>query len=174
MRPIGSVDSIIIEHLVEHISTHCGLACRGSDALEEPGYAYNEKRCQYDSKLILKHLIGDCPHDTLRLIGVTHVDLYVPILKYVYGLAQIEGSCAVISIHRLRPKFYQQPSNQGVLLSRVKKTALHEMGHTFGLTHCRDRGCVMHSSTRIEDTDYKQSTYCPSCLDLFHWYLERL
>ena len=167
------MDNVILEDLAGHIQDHCGLECRISRALENPGYAYDEKRSQYDSKRILKHLIETFPPDTLRLIGVTDVDLFVPILKYVYGLAQIEGECALISIYRLRPQFYEQPFNQGILLSRVEKTALHELGHTFGLTHCRDRRCVMHSSTRIKDTDFKHPNFCQTCLELLHWHLKR-
>ena len=67
--------------------------------METPHYAYNEKRSQYHSKAILKRLLLDQRQDSIRLIGVTNVDLYVPILKYVYGLAQIDGYCAVISLH---------------------------------------------------------------------------
>ena len=141
--------------------------------MEKPRYAYNNTRCQYNSKLILKRLLEQSSHDTLRLVGVTPVDLYVPILKFVFGLAQIEGKCAIISLHRLYPQFYGQPSNPDLLSARVEKTALHELGHTFGLTHCQDRQCVMYSSTRIEDTDFKQSEFCPTCFELFQWLLEK-
>ncbi|MDM8522387.1 archaemetzincin family Zn-dependent metalloprotease [Desulfococcaceae bacterium HSG8] len=172
--PVGPVNQEILAHLARHIRTRCGLECRISPEMENPRYAYNETRHQYDSKVILKHLIRCCPHDTLRFIGVTPVDLYVPILKYVFGLAQIEGQCALISLHRLHPRFYDQPPDHDLLVERVKKTAVHELGHTFGLTHCRDRRCIMYSSTRIEDTDHKQSLFCPTCFELFKWHLEHL
>lgn len=170
---VGPVDEGILEHIAECISTRCGLTCRISSRMENPKYAYNDTRRQYNSKQILKHLLQQCTRDTLRLIGVTHVDLYVPILKYVFGLAQIEGQCSIISLHRLLPQFYDQPSNPDLLLARVEKTALHELGHTFGITHCRDRRCIMYSSTRIEDTDLKQPDFCPTCFELFQWYLKK-
>jgi archaemetzincin len=171
--PIGDVDDVILEHLADSIASRCDLCCKVSPGMENPAYAYNDRRCQYDSKEILKHLIQCRPTDTLRFIGVTHVDLYVPILKYVFGLAQIDGTCAVISLHRLHPQFYDQPYDINLLLARTEKTALHELGHTVGLVHCRDRGCIMYSSTRIEDTDYKQAFFCPTCLELFRWHLEK-
>jgi archaemetzincin len=139
--------------------------------MEPPHYAYNEKRSQYHSKAILKRLLLDQRQDSIRLIGVTNVDLYVPILKYVYGLALIDGHCAVISLHRLRPEFYNKPPNPDLLMERVEKTVLHELGHSMGLTHCIDRRCIMYSSTRIGDTDHKSSRFCPTCSDLFRWYL---
>jgi len=170
---VGSVDEGILEHIAKCISIRCGLSCRISLRTENPRYAYNDTRCQYNSKLILKRLLQQSPLDTFRLIGVTTVDLYVPILKFVFGLAQIEGKCSIISLHRLCPRFYDQPSNPDLLLTRVEKTALHELGHTLGITHCRNRHCVMYSSTRIEDTDFKDSEFCPTCLDLFHWFLKK-
>jgi archaemetzincin len=170
--PIGSVDQGILKHLRMCISNNCDFVCRVSPALEHPDYAYDTGRRQYDSKSILKRLLECCPHDTLRFMGVTAVDLYIPILKYVYGLAQLEGRCSLISIHRLRPEFYEHPPNPDLLLSRVEKTALHELGHTFGLTHCRVRQCVMHSSTRIEDTDFKKPQFCPTCFELMRWYMK--
>lgn len=171
--PLGPVDEEILHYIAKCISTRCGLTCRISSSLENPQYAYNDIRFQYDSKLILKHLLQHIHHKTLRLIGVTSVDLYVPILQFVFGLAQIKGPCLIISLHRLNPKFYDQPANSAILMTRVEKTVLHELGHTFGLTHCRNRRCVMYSSTRIEDTDLKQPDFCPTCFELFQWYLKQ-
>ena len=171
--PVGPIDKWILEHIAESISTRFGLSCKVSSRIENPKYAYDDTRCQYNSKQILKHLLQQCTRDTLRIIGVTPVDLYVPILKFVFGLAQIEGQCSIISLYRLYPQFYDQPSNSDLLLSRVEKTALHELGHTFGMTHCRDRRCIMYSSTRIEDTDLKLPDFCSTCFDLFQWLLNK-
>lgn len=170
---VGSVDQSLLKHLAGCIAARCGLTCKISASMESPEYAYNETRGQYNSKLILKHLLQQCPSDTLRLIGVTPVDLYVPILKFVYGLAQIEGQCSIISLHRLYPKLYGQLPNPDLVLGRLAKTTLHELGHTFGITHCRDRRCVMYSSTRIEHTDFKQPDFCLTCFELFRWYLAK-
>ena len=139
-----------------------------------PDDAFNETRCQYNSKEILKRLLQCCPPDTLRFLAVTKVDLYVPILKYVYGLAQIDGRCALVSLHRLCPRFYNQLPDPALLLERTEKTVLHELGHTFGLIHCRDRRCVMYSSTRIEDTDLKEIDFCSTCFELIRWRIEKI
>ena len=171
--PLGSVDEEILQHIAKCISIRCGLTWRISKRMENPHYAFNDSRCQYNSKLILQRLLQQNLRGTLRLIGVTSVDLYVPILKFVFGLAQIEGKCSIISLHRLYPRFYNQPANPDLLLARVEKTVLHELGHTFGLTHCLDRRCVMYSSVRIEDTDAKQSDFCFTCFELFQWYLKK-
>ena len=171
--PIGSVDPGILEHIAKSILIRCGLTCKIAKRMEYPQYAYNTTRCQYNSKLILKHLLEHSLQDSFRVMGVTPLDLYVPILKFVFGLAQIQGKCSIISLHRLHPEFYDQPPDSDLLLARVEKTALHELGHTLGMTHCRDRRCVMYSSTRIEDTDVKPPDFCSTCFELFQWYLKR-
>jgi archaemetzincin len=171
--PIGPVEEIVLSRIRDCIEKHCGLRCRIVAGMEHPEYAFDEKRLQYNAKHILKNLIRCCPEGAMRFMGVTGVDLFVPILKYVFGLAEMEGTCSVISTHRLRQECYEQPPDRDLLLLRVEKTAMHELGHCFGLTHCRDRRCVMFSSTRIEDTDMKKAYFCPTCSELFRWYMDR-
>ncbi len=52
---------------------------------------------------------------------------------------------------------------------RIGKEAIHELGHTFGLTHCRDPLCVMNSSCLIGETDCKGTELCPTCQELYRW-----
>ena len=159
----------MLDRIARHTEARCGIVCKVSRRMDHPDYAYDERRCQYNSTSILKNLITCCPNDVLGFMGVTHVDLFVPILKYVFGLAEMEGRCSVISLYRLRPEFYERPPDRNLLEERAKKTALHELGHCLGLTHCRDRRCVMYSSVKIEDTDMKRTDFCPTCSELFRW-----
>ena len=169
---LGPLDRMIIEHVAGAISSRCGLRYKISSRMDSLKYAFDEKRGQYNSKLILKRLT-ELPLNSLKFLAITEVDLFVPILKYVFGLAQVGGQCAIISTYRLRPPFYDHEPNQDLLMDRIGKTALHELGHSLGLlTHCRDRHCVMHSSTSIGDTDFKRSDFCPTCFELFRWQLE--
>jgi archaemetzincin len=170
LSPIGFVEGDVLGRIAASIQAQCGVASTMSPAMASPTYAYDRGRGQYNSKLILKHLIQCCPDEGLMFMGITHVDLFVPILKYVFGLAEINGRCAVISTHRLRPEYYGESPDSELLLARIVKTALHELGHCIGLTHCRDRRCVMYSSTHIEHTDFKNAAFCPTCLELFKWY----
>jgi len=170
--PIGAVDQGMLERIAKHIEIRCNVMCRVSPKMDRPGYAYEERRCQYNSATILKRLIRCCPEEVLGFMGVTCEDLFVPILKYVFGLAEMEGRCSIISMYRLRPEFYDRPQDQELLEERLIKTALHELGHCLGLTHCRNRRCVMYSSVRIEDTDMKRMDFCPACSELFTWRME--
>ena len=53
------------------------------------------------------------------------------------------------------------PAPEGTFCyQRVIKEAVHELGHTFDLRHCRDPQCLMHYCRAIEDVDRKSSDLC--------------
>ncbi|MBW2652768.1 MAG: hypothetical protein JRC57_06760, partial [Deltaproteobacteria bacterium] len=54
------------------------------------------------------------------------------------------------------------PDNE-LFISRVEKEVIHELTHTFGLTHCGDVNCVMRASHTIGDTDIKSDQLCKFC-----------
>jgi archaemetzincin len=89
--------------------------------------------------------------------------LYIPILTFVFGEAQIGGPCGVVSIHRLRQEFYGLPPDLDLLRQRLAKEAVHEIGHTLDLTHCEDYQCAMAPSHAVEWIDLKESALCESC-----------
>jgi archaemetzincin len=126
-------------------------------------FAYDAARRQYGSIPVLGALVQRCPEDALKLLAVTERDLFIPVLTFVYGHAQLGGRVAVISLARLRQEFYGLPPNQPVFLQRVLKEALHETGHTFGLVHCADRECAMSLATNIRQIDLKRAAFCASC-----------
>jgi len=124
---------------------------------------YSPDRGQYHSTLILAQLIKHLPEENAKIIGITSHDLYIPILTFVFGESQLEGSAAVISTYRLHNEFYGLPANRELLITRTGKEALHELGHSYGLTHCADYRCVMNSSTYVEDIDLKEGRFCDDC-----------
>jgi archaemetzincin len=94
---------------------------------------------------------------------VVDEDLFIPILTYVFGEAQLNGRVAVISSHRLLNERYGLPADPGLAFDRLLKEAVHELGHVFGLLHCQDRECAMHISTYVEDIDLKSAALCTPC-----------
>lgn len=104
--------------------------------------------------------------DDVRLLGVTMVDLYIPILTFVFGEAQLQGKCALVSAHRLHQEFYGLPADPELLHSRLLKEAVHELGHTLALSHCDDYACVMSASHGVEWIDLKTAHLCSACRSL--------
>lgn len=123
-------------------------------------------RNQYNSTWILAQILKIAPEESCKVLGVTSVDLYVPVLTYVFGEAQLRGTAAVVSTCRLRDELYGLPKNPERLRERLEKEAAHELGHTFGIIHCREPGCVMYSTTYAEEIDFKSKNFCRFCLSV--------
>lgn len=128
-----------------------------------PEGAFDAKRKQYQSVEIMKMLAQMVPPDHCRLLGVTEVDLAIPMLSFLFGQAQVNGSVALVSLCRLRQEFYGLPQDEEALRTRVAKEVLHELGHTFGLVHCNDPKCAMSLGTHIQRVDEKEEKYCERC-----------
>jgi archaemetzincin len=124
--------------------------------------AFDAHRGQHYSTEILRGLVPLARPD-VRLLGVTALDLFVPVLTFVFGEAQLEGNSAVVSLHRLREPFYGLPDRPELTRERLFKEAVHELGHTFGLRHCIDWNCAMASSHGVELLDVKGAEFCASC-----------
>jgi archaemetzincin len=133
--------------------------------LDLPGldFAYDAARGQYGSIPALQWLVGQCPADAAKLLAVTERDLFIPVLTFVYGHAQLGGRVALVSLARLRQEFYGLPANRPALLERAVKEALHEGGHLFGLAHCEERECVMSLATNVRQIDLKGMAFCARC-----------
>ena len=124
---------------------------------------YSPERGQYNATLILAHLLRHLPEADAKIVGLTNVDLFIPVLTFVFGQAQLDGPGAVVSTYRLRNEYYGLPSSPALLYDRTVKEIVHELGHTFGLVHCRDYSCVMHASTYVEEVDLKEARFCADC-----------
>jgi archaemetzincin len=129
----------------------------------DPSFAYHPERKQYHSSELLQGVTSLVQPDTWRVLGVTQLDLYVPILTFVFGEAEMGGQAAVVSYHRLRQEFYGLPEDRDLLAERLLTESIHEIGHTLELTHCDDHRCVMSSSHAVEWIDIKQHTFCQQC-----------
>ena len=128
-----------------------------------PLESFEARRNQYYSTRILKEMLGNVPRDAFKLLGVTDKELCIPILTYVFGEAQVGGTAAVVSLARLRQEHYGLTPDPPLLLERLRKECLHELGHTFGLVHCPSRDCVMYLSNTVVDVDTRGRDFCRGC-----------
>jgi archaemetzincin len=163
LLPIGNVDGELLKDLRPALSEILAVPCQILSVRLDPEFAFHGERQQYHSSEILCEMQSLVPDYSWRTLGVAAVDLYIPILTYVFGEAQIGGPCAVLSTHRLRQEFYGLPTDHGLLLERAIKEAVHEVGHTLNLTHCDEYRCAMASSHAVEWIDLKENFLCPNC-----------
>lgn len=126
--------------------------------------AYSKDRSQYYSTKLIASAIELTKEIEGKIILLVEFDLYVPVFTYVYGEAQLNGKHSIVSLCRLHEEFYTGVTDDTSLMSRAIKEILHELGHNFGLHHCKDWGCVMHMAGIIEEVDIKGSTFCSECI----------
>ena len=152
----------LLETLAASLARGFHTACQIAAEPLDISRVFDMKRQQYYSTAILQHL-QQAAHSGERVLGVAAGDLYVPILTFVFGEAQLDGNCAAVSFARLREEFYGLPAQTSLLQERLFKESVHELGHTFGLRHCTDWSCVMASSYGVEVLDVKGAEFCAEC-----------
>jgi archaemetzincin len=163
LLPIGELDAGLLETLAGALGNSIGVPCRILEPALNPEFAFHPERGQYHSSELLAAMQPYAANRAWRVLGVTSADLYIPILTFVFGEAQMGGPCAVVSFHRLQQQFYGLPDDPGLLIERLVKEAVHEVGHTFDLTHCDDYSCAMAPSHAVEWIDLKEPALCSSC-----------
>ncbi len=125
--------------------------------------AFDRSRNQTNSTALLAQVLSGAPDNSTKRIAVVDVDLFIPVLTFVFGEAQLAGIAAIVSTHRLDDRFYGLPRDAALMIRRLEKEIIHELGHNFGLYHCHQFECVMRSSTYVEEIDMKRVLPCPSC-----------
>jgi archaemetzincin len=165
LLPVGNVDAQLLEWLGHALYDKFRMQAEILLPALDPAFALHAERQQYHSSEILASMQRYVSEKTWRILGVTQLDLYIPILTFVFGEAQLGGKGAVVSYHRLRQEFYGLPRDTNVLAHRLLVEAVHELGHTLDLTHCHDYQCAMAPSHAVEWIDIKDSGFCEDCLE---------
>jgi archaemetzincin len=158
---LGDADPHIVEALRSPVHQAFKVPVELTGASIDVKRSFDETRGQYNSTSILHQLRNEQPEP--KLLAVIAGDLFIPVLTYVFGEAELGGNVAIVSYHRLKNERYGLPPDHTLLIERVCKEAIHELGHAYGLKHCLSLECVMHTSTYVEDIDRKGASFCVDC-----------
>ena len=115
--------------------------------------AYDRSRMQYNASILLNSITNTSARATtdssVYLLWIVSEDIFVRGMNFVFGIAK-PGKGAVLSTYRLDS------------LNLIKKEAIHEMGHVFGLQHCSNK-CVMQFSNSVNEAKKKPAELCDKC-----------
>jgi archaemetzincin len=156
----GEVERDLVEHVRRHLADAFERPVVPWEHPERPRHAFDARRRQHGSSAILRWLVETGPRDG-KILGVTDRDLFIPILTYVFGEAQLGGTAAVVSTARLLEDV--ELFGRRLLVERLAKEAVHEVGHAFGLVHCETAACVMSRSPAVREVDDKSTDLCGEC-----------
>jgi len=161
--PEGKTTEPVMEQIVQALEEVFAAQVTLGPRLALPAETFDAQRGQNNAPLVLRALLDAAPAGPPKLLAVTGADLFIPMLSFVYGQAQLGGRGAIVSVARLRQEFYGLPANAALLAARARKEAVHESGHLFGLLHCEVPECAMRLSTNIRQLDVKGDRLCSGC-----------
>jgi archaemetzincin len=128
-----------------------------------PKHAFYSPRQRYRAEKLLRNLQPRKPPNAERILALTSVDISTTKGKIhdwgILGLASIDGSVCIISSFRTK----RQAKSARHAAERFAKTAVHEIGHTMGLEHCPNHGCLMQDGKGSVFTTDGEYALCPSC-----------
>ena len=156
-------DKDITARIAEDIKTVYGCKVLFKDCSLDVYSYYNPGRRQYDANNIMEAVLKANPLEAKKRIGLFSVDLFIPVLTYIFGQAELNGNVGIASLYRLKNELYGLEQDKELLHERFRKVVIHEIGHTYGLLHCHSPSCVMRSSTYVEDLDQKSLHLCNKC-----------
>ncbi len=162
----GYFENQLLEKILGDVEHEFSVPLKTREGFLDLSEFYDAARNQYDGNKLLKVIDARFSSEHEKTIGLFNVDLYIPILTFIFGQAFLNGRCGIASVYRLKNERYGLKPDEQAFISRFRKEVIHELGHTFGLIHCQNPQCVMHSSTYVEDIDQKTHHLCLHCTGL--------
>lgn len=157
-----------LEQLKEAVGEEFNVNVTIKEAYLDLSLFFDPTRRQYNGNKLLPAVDEIGGNNGGKNLGLFTVDLFIPILTFIFGQAYLGGKTGIASLFRLGNERYGLEANEGIKLERFIKVVIHELGHAFGLIHCTVSTCVMRPGTYVEDLDQKGRSFCPDCREKLH------
>jgi archaemetzincin len=163
---LGDVDADLLDAVEHALRERLQVEVRRIGELPLPRSAYYKPRKRWRADVLLDVLLTHIPGapPTTRILGLTASDISTTKAPHadwgIFGLGYAPGQAAVVSSFRLARK----AKDRAQVRARVASTAVHEVGHTFGLQHCTEPRCPMQDAEGgIANTDAALPDLGPEC-----------
>jgi archaemetzincin len=167
VQPLGddlpAADAALVATAIDSL---IGWEVRTLDRIPLPPNAFYQPRRRWRADKLLDALDGRLPRGGTRILGLTGADISTTkgdVFDWgVLGLGRIDGPSGVISLFRCRKGARTATHAR----ERLAKVAVHEVGHTLGLDHCPNRGCLMEDADGRVATCDREYDFCARCRQL--------
>ena len=168
LQPLGKVSAETTEIVREALATTFAVELRTGPHRPLPKDAFYKPRKRYRAEILLDHLDSWLPPDCDRIVGITHKDISTTKGEHedwgILGMGRVPGKSCVVSSFRVRRKLAKVPADE-----RLARVAIHELGHTLGLPHCPNFGCLMEDARGSVTTIDRETHLCNLCLARLRW-----
>jgi len=159
IQPLGDVNQDYLKLVKESVEFFYHFDCVIKETKPLTNDLLTVSGARYSADKILEKF--DTKQNYLIL---TEKDIATPKNQYpewgILGLGYRPGTTCVVSTFRMKRNV-----NENVVKDRLKKVALHEIGHNLGLSHCDNNPhCMMNDAKgTIKQVDLEKIWLCEKC-----------
>ena len=160
IQPLGHVNQEYLDFLKTSVKIFYGYDCVIKSKLNLTSDLLAGSKTRYEASKILKKF-----NSNENVLLITEKDIAHRKSNDfpewgVFGLGFRPGNTCVVSTFRLKKNVSKEK-----LLERLKKVALHEIGHNIGLKHCsNNKECLMNDAGgTIKQVDREKIWFCSKC-----------
>lgn len=161
--PLGEVDFMFVNRLSADLGPVFNRSIDILKGMKMPKEAFNVIRNQYYASVIISKLERLKANSKEKVLGVCEEDLYLPNERNILGYADNLAGISVVSLFEIRQEFYGLPEDDKKVYPRLFKESIHQVGHLYDLTDCRNARCVNYFSKMMPDIDSKGEKFCDIC-----------
>ena len=164
IQPLGDVDPVVVRAVAGRVGEAFDVEVEVLDPRPLPSLAFYAPRRRYRGERLVAWLESRRPANATRILGLMSRDLSATKGAVhdwgIMGVAGLGGPAGVVSAFRLG----RRGAAASVVARRACQVAVHELGHTFGLLHCRAPRCIMNDAEGgIRAVDRSSGRFCPAC-----------